>query len=120
MLELLMISFILHFHIQTADCIWGSWSDWSTCSQSCEGGIQLRTRRLVAPERNGGECNGESIEQQDCNTEICPAGIDIKCQNILRMGNIKTLRNEMLLRFTYFHYSYVQLQHSWKRNRLSK
>ena len=81
------MSFILYFYIQTADCIWESWNDWSTCSQSCEGGIQLRTRRLVAPERNGGECNGESIEQQDCNTEICPAGIDIKCQCIFKMGN---------------------------------
>ena len=91
MLELELMSFILYFHNQTADCIWGSWSDWSTCSQSCEGGTQLRTRRLVAPERNGGECNGESIEQQDCNTEICPAGIDIKCQNILRMGNKNTM-----------------------------
>ena len=78
LLELILMSFISYFYIQTEDCIWESWNDWSTCSQSCEGGTQLRTRRLVAPERNGGECSGESLEQQDCNTEICPAGIDIK------------------------------------------
>ena len=74
-----MMSSIFYFNIETADCIWESWNDWSTCSQSCDGGTQLRTRTLVAPERNGGECSGESLEQQDCNTETCPAGIDIKC-----------------------------------------
>ena len=81
-----MISFIFYFNIETADCIWEPWSEWSTCSQSCDGGTQLRTRTLVAPERNGGECSGESFEQQDCNTEICPAGIDIIMSKYFKNG----------------------------------
>ena len=72
-----MIIFALYFHIEIADCIWGSWSEWSTCSKSCGGGTQLRVRRVANSETKGGKCAGEPSEEQDCNTDICPAGIDL-------------------------------------------
>ena len=72
-----MIIFASYFHIEIADCIWGSWSKWSTCSKSCGGGTQLRSRRVATHETKGGQCSGESEEEQECNTDICPAGIGL-------------------------------------------
>ena len=72
-----MIIFALYFHIEIADCIWGSWSEWSTCSKSCGGGTQLHFRRVATYETKGGQCSGESEEEQECNTDICPAGIGL-------------------------------------------
>ena len=61
----------IHFHIGIADCIWASWEDWSVCSKSCGGGMQMRTRRVKNYETKGGTCNGKSAEQQACSTEAC-------------------------------------------------
>ena len=72
-----MITFASYLHVEIADCIWGSWSEWSTCSKSCGGGTQLRVRRVANSETKGGKCVGEPSEEQDCNTDICPAGIDL-------------------------------------------
>ena len=55
------------------DGSWGSWTDWSSCSVTCGGGSQRRTRRCDDPSpRNGGaECPGSDEEVQSCNTENC-------------------------------------------------
>ena len=72
-----MITIILYFYFLTADCIWESWRDWSTCSKTCGGGTQIRGRRVASFETKGGNCNGEIAEQQECNTDLCPAGMYI-------------------------------------------
>ena len=55
------------------DGSWGSWTDWSSCSVTCGGGYQFRTRRCDdPPPLNGGaECPGSDEEIQSCNTENC-------------------------------------------------
>ena len=79
--SLIMTTIILYFYFLTADCIWESWRDWSTCSKTCGGGTQIRSRRVASHETKGGNCSGEISEQQDCSTETCPGGM-----NILRMS----------------------------------
>ena len=55
--------------------MWGTWDTWATCSKTCDGGVQVRTRKVTTHEENGGTaCSGLSTEQQDCNTGTCPAG----------------------------------------------
>ena len=56
------------------DGSWGSWTDWSSCSVTCGGGYQFRTRRCDdPPPLNGGaECPGSDEEIQSCNTVNCP------------------------------------------------
>ena len=57
-------------------CVWGTWDTWATCSKTCGGGVQVRTRKVDTHEENGGAaCSGLSTEQQDCSTGTCPAGI---------------------------------------------
>merc|ERR1719210_192047 len=66
---------------KTVDCVWGLWSDWSTCSSPCDGGQRMRNRDIVqAPEKGGKPCeivNKEEVEPCNmgkCNNEKCIDG----------------------------------------------
>ena len=72
-----------YFDIDVADCIWAQWGDWSTCTRTCGTGTQMRTRRVETHKTKGGDCSGETSEEQHCNTGTCPAGM-----NIFKMENI--------------------------------
>ena len=85
--------FGLYFYIEIADCIWESWGDWSVCSQSCGGGKRIRTRMVANHETKGGNCNGEFSEEEDCNTDICPAGINITIYNSIFYNAMLSLFN---------------------------
>ena len=47
---------------------WGTWSNYSVCSESCGGGSKSRTRLCDVPP----PCTGLATESQACNTENCP------------------------------------------------
>ena len=53
----------------------GMWTQWAddTCSVTCGGGSQTRTRTCTNPApANGGEvCPGKDSEALDCNTQGC-------------------------------------------------
>ncbi|XP_048748271.1 coadhesin-like [Ostrea edulis] len=53
---------------------WGSWGNWDTCTVTCGGGTQQRTRTCSdpAPQYNGADCTGDSTSSQTCNTNPCP------------------------------------------------
>ncbi|CAB4065357.1 unnamed protein product [Lepeophtheirus salmonis] len=52
---------------------WSSWGEWTSCSQSCNGGKQKRYRECLNDDRSLGEdCNGDSYEENACNKEVCP------------------------------------------------
>jgi len=59
------------------DCVWGSWSDFGSCTLSCGTGTQTRNRTQTTLAANGGaNCTGNSTGTQNCNTQNCP----IPCQ----------------------------------------
>ena len=61
-------------NVVLVNCVWGTWDTWATCSKTCGGGVQVRTRKIDTHEENGGTaCSGLSTEQQNCNTGTCPA-----------------------------------------------
>lgn len=45
---------------------WTTWSDWSTCSRSCDGGIAQQLRRCLAPHG----CRGEPVRYKICNMQV--------------------------------------------------
>ena len=53
---------------------WGDWTAWNTCSVTCAGGTQARTRLCnnPAPSNGGANCVGSASESQACNTQSCP------------------------------------------------
>ncbi|XP_037039972.1 protein madd-4 isoform X3 [Bradysia coprophila] len=53
---------------------WSSWSEWSTCSRSCDGGVAQQLRRCRAP--NG--CRGEPVRHKICNMQACPESQDFR------------------------------------------
>ena len=48
----------------------GGWSNWSTCSVNCGGGVQTRTCNNPIPMNGGKACVGATT--QPCNTQTCP------------------------------------------------
>ncbi|XP_072231244.1 A disintegrin and metalloproteinase with thrombospondin motifs 2-like [Leuresthes tenuis] len=59
---------------------WGAWSAYDSCSRTCGGGVQFRTRRCDnPPPANGGRtCFGNSYEFQLCSQEDCPPLTDFR------------------------------------------
>lgn len=47
---------------------WSSWSDWTTCSRTCDGGVANQLRRCHSS--NG--CVGETVRYKICNMQPCP------------------------------------------------
>ena len=58
------------------NCEVSDWSDWSTCSVPCGNGTQTRTRNILTPAYNGGNCDTTLSESQSCIIKNCP--IDCK------------------------------------------
>ena len=49
-----------------------TWNDWSECSETCGGGIKIKTAKECSP--NGASCEDIPIIKESCNTEDCPRG----------------------------------------------
>ena len=64
------------------DCEVSAWGQWGTCSETCGGGTQTRTRTVVLAAKNGGEACPELEETQACNEDPCPAACCVQgaCQ----------------------------------------
>ena len=58
----------------TVDGSWSFWSDWSTCTASCDQGTQTRNRTCSnpAPSSGGQPCAGDEAETQFCTVTVCP------------------------------------------------
>ena len=54
---------------------WNDWTKWATCSVTCGGGSQNRSRTCTnpAPQYGGADCVGFAGDIQDCNTHNCPS-----------------------------------------------
>ncbi|XP_071171034.1 SCO-spondin-like [Mytilus edulis] len=55
------------------DGAWTTWTSWGTCTVTCGGGTQDRTRSCTnpAPQYNGAACASNGLETQSCNTQVC-------------------------------------------------
>ncbi|CAE7251463.1 SSPO [Symbiodinium natans] len=61
------------------DCEWGTWSEWSNCTASCNGGTHTRQREVAVPVDGGGKtCSGNRTEVGVCADKIaCPVDCEL-------------------------------------------
>jgi len=79
------------FGRRPVDCEWGSWSEYSLCSNSCGRGEMTRTRSVIKKAKYGGRCTGKSTDTDICNNvnpSLCPVPDDhrhtkkgVRCYN---------------------------------------
>mmetsp|Transcript_10485 Transcript_10485/g.18949 ORF Transcript_10485/g.18949 Transcript_10485/m.18949 type:complete len:841 (+) Transcript_10485:111-2633(+) len=62
------------------NCVWADWREWGsggTCSASCGGGVQTRTRFFRPAYFAGLPCDGNSSETRVCNDQPCPVDCEL-------------------------------------------
>ena len=70
------------FSISVTHGQWSEWGDYSTCSQTCGSGIQIRRRTCTNPPPSVGgkfcsDWGGKSSESIECNLKpVCPGSTD--------------------------------------------
>jgi len=52
-------------------CVVGEWANWGSCSKTCGGGNQTRTRPILTPPSSGGQPCPETVQIVPCNTQCC-------------------------------------------------
>eukprot|EP01128_Nolandella_sp_AFSM9_P000118 TRINITY_DN1019_c0_g2_i1.p1 TRINITY_DN1019_c0_g2~~TRINITY_DN1019_c0_g2_i1.p1 ORF type:complete len:835 (-),score=95.18 TRINITY_DN1019_c0_g2_i1:2-2281(-) len=60
------------------DCVVTDWGQWGSCSASCDGGNQTRTRTVTTPATGAGTCPSLS-ESTQCNDTPCTGETDVDC-----------------------------------------
>jgi hypothetical protein len=72
-------SHFLHFidliFCSVVDGAWTTWGPYGSCSVTCGGGTQVRSRSCTnpAPSILGEDCAGPSNSSRECNTQNCPS-----------------------------------------------
>lgn len=104
--KLIMLSISIHAFLSVNGGwqITGNWSNWSTCSKTCNGGIRKRARGRSCtnpkPQYGGASCAGsiKEISYESCNTLMCPSKYEIDFyfffwyrslrQNVIKEDNV--------------------------------
>jgi len=66
--------------VPVIDGKWSDWGPWGSCSKTCGGGTQKRSRACNSPppSPNGGApCEGEDEDTRECGDETCPSSVAI-------------------------------------------
>ena len=48
------------------------WAKWTDCTLTCGSGKKTRIRTKLVEESNGGKCEEDLLEEEECNTKPCP------------------------------------------------
>lgn len=59
----------------SAECTWGTWKEWSSCSLTCGGGNRQRSRTIISAPRAGFQCQAlDKAEVEGCSLQPCRMG----------------------------------------------
>ena len=55
---------------------WGAWDSYGSCTVTCGGGTQRKSRSCdnPVPQHGGMSCPGGQSQIQTCNSRMCPTG----------------------------------------------
>ena len=69
---------VRHFCSVPVNGGYGPWSAWSSCTKTCGGGVQSRSRECndPPPDPDGLPCVGPSSDTHGCNVDMCPGRLD--------------------------------------------
>ncbi|XP_052237030.1 coadhesin-like isoform X4 [Dreissena polymorpha] len=72
---------------------WSTWSVWSTCSVTCDGGLQKRSRTCTNPKPNalGDYCFGDNSEYTVCQNQPCVSPGHVAAFNAHRLNVLSNL-----------------------------
>lgn len=62
-----------------SDCVADEWGAWGDCTAQCGGGVQVRTRGILAAATGGGTPCSDLVEQRSCNQGPCATGAATPC-----------------------------------------
>ena len=51
---------------------WAAWGSWTSCSVTCDSGVQERNRTCIKVDPDDADCEGENTQQKDCTVDACP------------------------------------------------
>lgn len=86
--------------IPDINCEVSGWSNWSTCSKTCGGGTQTRTRTITKQPSGKGQACPPLSESQSCNTQACidinsrPTRVDFTGRQVNFYSNFTTNGSE--------------------------
>ena len=65
---------VRHIWSVSVNGAYGPWSAWSSCTKTCGGGVQSRSRECndPVPDPDGLPCVGPSNDTEACNVDVCP------------------------------------------------
>ena len=67
---------LLNVRLSLVDCAWNDYGEWTSCSKTCGGGQQSRTRAIKIEADGGGkECIGSATDVKECNNQDCIGNI---------------------------------------------
>lgn len=59
------------FYFKMQKCAyWSIWGDWSECTVTCGGGVQVHSRICIHGEEGDEGCEGIRVGQEACNTQV--------------------------------------------------
>jgi len=63
------------------NCVMGAWDGWSPCSATCNGGQQVRHRKIEVEASGGGKpCQDATSEGQGCSADPCEGPEPVPCK----------------------------------------
>eukprot|EP00118_Oscarella_pearsei_P017448 m.172992 g.172992 ORF g.172992 m.172992 type:complete len:749 (+) comp39087_c0_seq57:392-2638(+) len=79
--------------VTTCEKFWNKWSEWTSCSSSCGGGVSKRSRECSVGEACSGESEvtctpGDGTQYRSCNRQKCNNSRDLRKEQCLLFNHI--------------------------------
>lgn len=78
------------------DCAVTEWSEWSNCTEACDGGTRYRKKIITSRNLHGGAECPPTDDEEECNLDVCPIQNDAKTSATLSAAALMLILVEIL------------------------